>query len=220
MKKIAFFIVFSSFSAVLMGQNLNNIRKDSISTANTSSDDYFNKVRLTLGGGIFIPQGLLSEYFESAPTFEFNLNFPIKQNKSIDFVGQIIIPNQSQDFTYIRTIDTIQAKATMMLNLFIKLKKKLNSSKNSTLMGYVGIGVSTINTDARNPFYSGQEGENKYEFISALLLAPGIDYTMKIRNRTEITLGINYHYAPYKTEGALRQRIGHSAIIPKLLFTF
>lgn len=219
MKKIIISFLVLTFSSTLTGQaHKDLLDRDSIVSNN--SEDYFNKISLTLGGGVFIPQGELTKYFKAAPILEFNLNFPIFQKKSIDLVGQIIIPNQSQNFTFLRTIDTIQTKATMMFNAFVKLKKNIKRSQNTVLKGYIGIGVSTINTDARNPFYTGQEGESKYEFISTVLVAPGIDYVIKTRHKTKITLAVNYQYSPYKTEGALRQSIGSSAVIPKLLFTF
>jgi hypothetical protein len=195
-------------------------KKDSILKDNTTPLNYFDKISFSLGSGLFIPQGELKTYFGAAPVIEFNLNFPIKKNKSIDFVGQIIIPNQVEDFTYIRNIDTIQVKSTMMVNLFVKFKKTLKSFRNSTLKAYVGVGLSSITTNARNPFYSGGERESKYESVSTLLLAPGINYIFNMKSNTKLTIGINYQYAPYKVEGALRQDIGSSGIVPKLLFTF
>ena len=131
-----------------------------------------------------------------------------------------MIPNQVENFTYIRTIDTIQAKSQLMFNIFVKLNKSLKTTEKSELKAFLGLGASTITTNARNPFYSGAEGESKYEFISALLITPGIDYTFRISQKSKLVVGINYQYSPYKLEGALQENIGSSAIIPKLQFRF
>lgn len=218
MKKITFFICAFLFYFQLFAQS----EKSSIDTLSTkrSTQDYFNKITFNIGGGIFIPQGELKRYFGTAPVLELNLNFPINKTKSLDLVGQIIIPNQVEDFTFIRTIDTVNAKSKMMFNFFAKFNKTLKQTSKGTLKAYLGVGVSTITTDARNPFYSGAENENKYEFISALLIAPGIDYIFKMGEHSKLAIGFNYQYAPYKLEGGLREDIGSAAIVPRVAFTF
>lgn len=217
MKQITFFLFAILFSTQLFAQ----VEKDSTTIDTISpSKDYFDKTSFNLGAGVFIPQGDLKRYFGAGPVLEFNLNFPIDKTKSIDLVGQFIIPNQVEDFTFIRTIDTVRAKSQMMFNFFAKFNKTLKLTQKGELKAYLGIGVSTITTDARNPFYSGAENESKYEFISALLIAPGIDYKFRLGTNSKLAIGINYHYSPYRLEGALQENIGSSAIIPRVLFTF
>ena len=63
------------------------------------------------------------------PVLEVNANFPIKSGKSIDAVLQFIVPNQQDDFLFIRTIDTIQAKSTFMFNAFARFNKSINKNK-------------------------------------------------------------------------------------------
>lgn len=217
MKKATLILVTFLFSFQLFGQ----AKKDSYSVDTIPhTKDYFDEITFNLGGGVFIPQGELKRYFGAGPVLEFNLNFPINKTKSIDLLGQFIIPNQVQDFAFIRTIDTVRAKSQMMFNFFAKFNKTLKLTQKGELKAYLGVGISTITTDARNPFYSGAENENKYEFISALLIAPGINYKFRISDNSKLAIGINYHYSPYRLEGALRENIGSSAIIPRLLFTF
>ena len=151
---------------------------------------------------------------------EFNVNFPINKTKSIDLTGQFIFPNQVEDFAFVRTIDTVQAQGQMMFNIFLKFNKTVKTTRKGILKAFLGVGASTITTNARNPFYSGQEDENKYEFVSALLIAPGIDYKFKLKKNAKLAIGINYQYSPYRLEGALREDIGSSAIVPRIQFTF
>jgi len=107
-----------------------------------------------------------------------------------------------------------------MFNVFLKFKKQVFERKNRNLNLYFGLGISTLTTNARNPFYSGEDGENKYEFISSILIAPGFDYTFQFENEDCISVGVNYHYSPYKTEGALQDNIGSSGFILRILYSF
>lgn len=217
MKKTAITIITLLLSIHIIAQEENSTSvKDSI----LPTKDYFDQITFNLGGGVFIPQGKLQQYFGAGPMLEFNFNFPINKSKSIDVVGQFILPNQVEDFAFARTIDTVTAKSQMMFNFFAKFNKTLKSTENGKLKIYLGAGVSTITTNARNPFYSGAEDENKYEFISALLIAPGFDYKFRLSDNAKMAIGVNYHYSPYRLEGALQEDIGSSAIVPRIQLTF
>lgn len=209
---VSFFLSFQLFAQVEYNSPLN----DTI----PNDQDYFDSVTFNLGGGVFIPQGRLQQYFGTGPFLEFNFNFPIDKSKSIDVVGQFVLPNQVEDFAFARTIDTVTAKSQMMFNFMAKFNKTLKSTENSKLKAFLGVGISTITTNARNPFYSGAEDENKYEFISAILIAPGFDYKFRISENAKIAVGVNYHYSPYRLEGALQEDIGSSAIVPRIQLTF
>ena len=217
MKKTAIIIISFFLSLQLLGQvDYKSPLNDTI----PNDEDYFDRVTFNLGGGVFIPQGRLQQYFGTAPLLEFNFNFPIDKSKSIDIVGQFVLPNQVEDFAFVRTIDTVTAKSQMMFNFIAKFNKTLKSTENSKLKIYLGAGISTITTNARNPFYSGAEDENKYEFISAILIAPGIDYKFRVSDNAKLAIGVNYHYSPYRLEGALQEDIGSSAIVPRIQLTF
>ena len=205
---------------------ISQVKKDSLKTRldsesqNKNSSNYLERIVFKVGGGLFIPQGNLNTYFGVAPLIELNANFPIKEEKSIELALQFVIPNQKQNFLYLRTIDTLQVKSKMMINLFINLKKKLYSKHNSTIDISLGIGGSTIRTDARNPSYTGKKDEEKYEMVSSLLISPGVNWHHQFSRKTKITFSLNLQYSPYKVEGSLREDIGASGIIPKILFTF
>jgi hypothetical protein len=133
---------------------------------------------------------------------------------------QVVIPNQKDDFIYRRTIDTIQVKSTMMVNFIVDFKKNLHTSTKGNLELKLGLGVSGITTDARNPFYSGEEGEEKYEIVGAILFSTGLEYRYEFNEDAKITIGVSMQYAPYKVEGAVRKNIGGLAFIPKIAYVF
>ncbi len=221
MKKIMiiFFLLFTF-------KNIAQVKKDTVHLksknmiTNNYSFDYFEKIIFKLGTGILIPQGNLNTYFGVSPLFEVNMNFPIKNKKSIELVLQFAVPHQKQSFRYIRTIDTLDVTSKMMINFFINFKKNIYKSSKSSVNLSLGIGASTIRTDARNPSYTGKKEEEKYEMISSILLSPGINWQYEFSPKTKITFGFNLQYAPYKIEGALRENIGSLGIIPKILYTF
>lgn len=200
-------------------------QKDSVSVKSSyeyydAYADYMKKITFKFGAGLFVPQGNLKDYIGNAPVFEVNANFPIKSDRSIDAVLQFIVPNQQDDFLFIRTIDTIQAKSTFMFNMFARFNKRLIKTNKSSVTLGLGIGISSITTDARNPFFEGDKDQKKYEFISSLLVMPGIQWHHRFSENTQFTFGLDLQYSPYKVEGALREDIGSMAIIPKIIYKF
>lgn len=147
MKKITLLILISFFSFQLHSQNDSN----DIDTYNP-----LDEFAISLGGGVFMPQGDLSQYFGTATFFDVSLDYGLKRKKSIGLSLQFLIPNQKDDFLYRRTIDTIQVKSTMMFNVLVNFKKSLATSTKGQFDIKLGVGGSMITTDARNPFYSGQ----------------------------------------------------------------
>ncbi|QHI36334.1 hypothetical protein IMCC3317_16960 [Kordia antarctica] len=194
----------------------------SFATAQNDSSifDSFDNATFAIGGGIFMPQGQLSNYFGTAPFLEISGNFPLRRKRAISLTLQVVVPNQKDDFLYRRTIDTIQAKSTMMLNFTVNFKKSLHTTAKGNLELKLGLGVSAITTDARNPFYSGDEGEEKYETVSAVLFSPGLEYQYKFSEGNKFVIGVSVNYAPYKVEGAVRENIGGLALVPKISYVF
>ena len=125
MKNISLILLTFLFSFQIIAQTeQNGSIKDSIQP----NEDYFDRITFNLGGGVFIPQGELKRYFGTGPLLELNFNFPINKNKSIDIVGQFIIPNQVEEFAFIRTIDTVRAKSQMMFNFLGKFNKTIKTT--------------------------------------------------------------------------------------------
>ncbi len=182
---------------------------------------YFKKVTFKIGGGVLLPQGDLKEYFGVSPLLELSLDFPVTKTKSLQLALQFVVPDQKQSFKYVRTLDTIQAKASFMFNPMLRFKKNLSQNVNSQFYLSLGIGASVIKTDARNPFYTGnKQEEEKYEVVTAFLMSPSIDYVKKFRNNEELTFSLGLNYAPYKVEGALQENIGAIGLTPRLLYSF
>jgi len=180
---------------------------------------YLKTAKFKIGTGVLIPQNGLKEYFGISPIIELRIEFPLKQNKSLEFSVQTIVPNQEESFRYIRDLDTINAKATLMINPILRFKKYFIKTKKSDLNLNVGFGISVIQTNARNLFYEGKEGQKKYETITAFLASPGIEYSYKFNNE-ELSVGFNVQYAPYKIEGSLRENLGTIFYTPKIAYKF
>ena len=220
MERKLFAVLFITFGLKSLCSQNDTIQVTSSRQYYNYIDNYLGGITTKFGAGVFIPQGNLDDYFGIAPLFELSVNFPLKRGKSIDAILQFIVPNQKDDFLYLRTVDTLRVKSTFMFNSAIRLKRLLYSSRLSKLNINLGIGISTINTNARNPFYSGADGEKKYEFISTLLILPGIEWSHKISNNLDLTFGFDFQYSPYKIEGALREEIGSVGLVPKLSCKF
>jgi hypothetical protein len=219
MKTRIYVLLFLFINCISYSQN-DSIPTNKNPIHNNGYKDLFEKALFKVGGGVLIPQKGLKDYFGISPLIEISYTFPLKRRKSVELAAQFVIPNQKEDFKYIRTIDTINAKATIMLNVLLKLKKDVIKSEKSELNIGLGIGISGITTDARNPFYEGKEDDKKYEMIKSILISPGIEYAHKFSNGEHLSIGFNLQYSPYKIEGALREDIGSIFYIPKISYKF
>ena len=212
MKNYILIIALLSLSYVSIAQ------KDSV--YNSNNQNYIKNISFRIGVGALIPQEGLKEYFGLSPMLDLSVNFPLRNKKSIDITIQLAIPNQKDDFTYLRTIDTIQAKSTLMFNGMLKFKKDIVKTRNSALNLNIGIGASFVTTNARNPFYEGEDNQEKYESITAFLVSPGLEYKKRFRNNDEVTFGVAIQYSPYRIEGAVREDIGGLFYVPKIAYRF
>ncbi|QTD38605.1 hypothetical protein JL193_04825 [Polaribacter batillariae] len=176
--------------------------------------------KIKAGVGLFIPQGELTKYFGTSPYFEISSDFPFFKKDIFGIGLQFAVPTQKKEFTYRRTIDTLKAKSTFMANIVFYLKKNILEKSKTVINFRFGIGASGIQTNARNPFYTGKEDEDKYEMISSILMNPSLEFVKKLKNKTELTIALGAQYSPYKIEGAVKEDIGSFAITPKMLFTF
>ncbi|WP_281846842.1 hypothetical protein [Olleya namhaensis] len=182
---------------------------------------YLKRVTFKIGGGVLLPQGKLQDYFGPSPVLELSLDFPVTKTKSLELALQFVIPDQKQSFLFVRTTDTIQAKASFMFNPMLRFKKNLSQNVNSQLHLSLGVGASVIKTDARNPFYTGDNQDSeKYEVVTAFLMAPALDFVKKFRSNEELTFSLGLNYSPYKIEGALQENIGGISLIPRIRYSF
>lgn len=190
-------------------------------TINSQENNLFEDgPKIKTGIGLFIPQGELSKYFGISPYFEISSDFPFFRRDIFGIGFQFAVPTQKEEFTYQRAIDTLKAKSTFMANIVFYLRKNILEKPKTVINFRLGVGASGIQTNARNPFYSGKEDEDKYEMISSLLINPSLEIVKKLKNKSELIFAIGAQYSPYKIEGAVKEDIGSFAIIPKILFTF
>jgi len=209
-----------SITVVFFSMFVNAQNKSPRIDNNLGDENYVESISFKIGIGTLIPQDAVKKYFDISPMLDFSFNFPLKSNKSIDLTLQFAIPNQVDKFAYIRTIDTIQAKSAFMVNAFLKFKKDILKTNTTRFKIGLGVGMSSITTDARNPFYAGKDDEDKYETITAFLVSPGIELVKTFSNNDEITIGLSLQYSPYKIEGALQENIGGLFYVPKIAYRF
>jgi len=210
MKNLCLFILALTISYSTFGQN----------DEDNAKGNFMENATFKIGGGVLIPQNNLKKYFGISPLIELSAIFPLKNKRTIEVAFQFIIPNQEADFKYIRTTDTISAKATFMWNPMLKFKKQITQHKKTNVNLNIAIGGSFINTNARNPSYEGKDNQTKYETIKALLISPGIELTHHFSNQDNLSFSFNLQYSPYKVEGALREEIGSIFYTPKLSYKF
>lgn len=220
MKKIIIVSVLCFVFQTITAQN-NSIQVKSSNEYYSGYSDYFKTVTFKIGGGVLLPQGDLKTYFGASPVIELSLDFPVTKTKSLELALQFVIPDQKQSFQYVRAVDTVNAKASFIFNPTLRFKKNLSRSKVSQFYLGIGLGASVIKTDARNPFYTGNNYEDeKYEVITAFLVSPTLDYVKKFRNNEELTFSLGLNYSPYKIEGSLQENIGSIALLPKIMYSF
>jgi len=193
--------------------------QDQVNYSKQQNYEYKNPFTFKIGTGVLLPQNTLKEYFGISPIVELEISIRISKKKSVGLSLQTIIPNQKESFKYIRDIDTIQAKATVIMNPLLRFKRHLVKTTRSDLNIQFGIGASIIQTNARNPYYEGNEKQNKYESITSFLATTGIEYSYSI-NGEEFFIGFDIQYAPYRVEGALREDIGTYFYVPKISYKF
>lgn len=220
MKKLMLILGLLSVVQVCNAQNNTFYVTDS-NAYNDPTVDYFKRVTFKIGGGVLLPQGDLKVYFGVSPLIELSLDFPVTETKSLELALQFVVPEQNQSFKYVRTIDTIQAKTSFIFNPMIRFKKNLSQSETSQLHLGFGLGASVIMTDARNPFYTGNnQEEEKYETATAFLVSPSLDYVKTFKNNEQLTFSFGLNYSPYKIEGSLQENIGSISLTPRILYSF
>lgn len=216
MKRILLHVLSFCMAVTIMAQSPEESQENE--RIDFAMDEQEN-ISFRIGTGILIPQNGRKEFFGISPMLETTALLPLKNKKSIGFVLQFAIPTQRDAFVYQRTVDTINAKATLLINGMFRFKKEVVTKEKTALNIGLGIGISNIITNARNPFYTGREDENKYENITAILFAPNLEWKYRFLSH-EIAISIGLQYAPYKVEGALRENIGELFYVPKFSYRF
>ncbi|MEM6686482.1 MAG: hypothetical protein AAF617_11930 [Bacteroidota bacterium] len=225
MKKIFTFLLSCVCVFQMVYSQQNNPQQspnDTVQSQNAANQSglHIEKSRITLGGGMFLPLGKLNQYIGSSPYFEFVADVELKGQKSYGFTFQAVIPNERDEFMFRHANDTLRGEATVILNFTFDFKKTLKTSPKSKLEIKFGAGFSWINTNARNPAFTRDNDEPRFESIGALLLVPSLEYTYKISEHAEFIFGLGLSYAPYRMDSSLINYIGGLALMPKLGYVF
>ncbi len=215
MKYVITISIIFMFSLSLLGQN-DSIQPNKSYRYYDKFNDYWSTVTFKIGGGMYLPQGKLKNYFKPSALFELSLDFPVTDSKSLELALQFIIPEQIELFQYLQNNENIEAEASLIVNPMLRFKKDLSQSKVSKFILGLGIGASVISTTQKSSL--SDEDEN-YE-ITAFLVTPSLDYVKSFKNKEQLTFSLGLHYSPYKIEGALQEKIGSIALMPRLLYSF
>ncbi|RZN82506.1 MAG: hypothetical protein EVB11_08450 [Winogradskyella sp.] len=213
MKKIIITTLLFIFSINIVAQNDSIVRARNYNYID-SYKDYWRTVTFKIGGGLYIPQGDLNNYFESSPLFEMSLDFPVTDNKSLELALQFILPKQKESFKYVNTVD--EAEAALIFNPMLRFKKDLSKNETSKFLIGLGVGASVIGLNQN----IGLTNEKEKTEITSFMIAPSLDYVKSFKNKEQLTFSLGLNYSPYKIKGILDEKIGGLAITPRLLYSF
>lgn len=59
--------------------------------------EFFKESSFKIGTGVLIPQKRLKKYFDISPFVELGFDFQLRKRKSIEFVLQLVAPNQKNN---------------------------------------------------------------------------------------------------------------------------
>jgi hypothetical protein len=203
-------------------------QSDSTATKTTTNEYWeyervLHPAKFEIGGGLFIPQGKLATFIKPSPFIGVEIYIPTKRNKSITIVSQFVLPSQEDRFIIENpnAIDQIEAvRSSLIINTFLRFSQNLNSIDSASKLELgLGVGISTMLVQTPFSFFN-DEGENANRGLVSFLIAPGLHWKFKPTKNSDLTIGADLQYSPYKLKGALEQDLGGLAISPKILYRF
>lgn len=187
------------------------------------NDRHLRQPKFEIGGGFYIPQGTLARYIKPSPFINIDIYIPTLRNKSITAVFQFVIPTQGDPFVLQNpdVIDQLEAvRSNFIINTFLRFSQNLTSiDSNHKLELGLGVGISTMIVQTPFSFFNNDD-QNAGRGLVAFLAAPGLHWKCKPTENTDLTIGIDLQYSPYRLKGALEQDIGGLAYTPKILYRF
>lgn len=187
------------------------------------NERHLRQPKFEIGGGFYIPQGTLARYIKPSPFIDIEIYIPTLRNKSITAVFQFVIPTQEDPFV-LQNPDEInqleEVRSNFIVNSFLRFSQNLTSidSRGKLELG-LGVGVSTMIVQTPFSFFN-NEDQNAGRGLVAFLVAPGLHWKFKPTKNTDLTIGVDLQYSPYRLKGALEQDIGGLAYTPKILYRF
>lgn len=219
MKAEILVVLFVIKSFIVFGQA--ELSQDNFGRYSSSlkEKDYWQQPSFKIGGAVLIPMGKLKEFTGVIPVVDLGVDVPLKNNKAIGLNIQYGVPEKTESFLYEEKNEVIETQIRSVFNVFVNFKKNLFEFENTHIDFGVGIGVSSFNTNVRNPDYDKENNNNKYESITALLFSPGIEFKQKVK-KDEFSISMNLQYSPYRASRGFVEDMGSFFMIPKIAYRF
>ncbi len=218
-----YFIVLLSFCTYVGIAQSDSTATKTITNEYWEYERFLQPAKFEIGGGFFIPQGKLATFIKPSPFIGIEVYIPTKRNKSIAIVSQFVLPSQEDRFIIENpnAIDQVEAvRSNLIINTFLRFSQNLTPiDSTSKLELGLGAGISTMLVQTPFSFFN-DKGENANRGLVSFLIAPGLHWKLKPTKNSDLTIGTDLHYSPYKLKGALEQDIGGLAISPKILYRF
>ncbi len=188
-----------------------------------NNERHLRQPKFEIGGGFYIPQGKLATYIKPSPFIDIEIYIPTLRNKSITAVFQFVIPTQGDPFV-LQNPDEIdqreEVRSNFIVNTFFRFSQNLTSIESTSKLELgLGVGVSTMIVQTPFSFFNNND-ENAGRGLVAFLVVPGLHWKFKPTANTDLTIGVDLQYSPYRLKGALEQDIGGLALTPKILYRF
>ncbi len=200
----------NSVESGVSGYSLSSIHND---------NNYWQKVSFKIGGGFLIPQGKLKALTGGIPVVDLGVDIPLRNRKTIGVNMQYGVPEKVNNFPFQTNNGVVETQIKSVFNAMVNFKKGIFHVKNTHLDIGLGIGISNLNTTIRNPDYKKEEDASKYESIAAFLISPGLELKQRLKNN-ELSLALNFHYAPYRSSKRIVEDIGSLFLVPKIMYRF
>lgn len=198
-------------------------QNDSIVTNHYNSQPYetnFNEDApyIKIGVGWYLPQGELSTYFNPSPAFEFDLEWMnSEETRAAELLFQFMLPDQRRPFVYQTDVADYTATSSLIMNALLRLSKVINTGASSDMKLGAGIGISSIFLEANQLEFVDQLKETN---SNSILFNVGLSYNSYFKDRSILSIGIDFNFTQYTIEGSVDQSIGGIALIPKIAYRF
>jgi len=205
------------FSVFCIAQN------DSIVTTHYNNQPYetnFNEDApyVKIGVGWYLPQGELNTYFNSSPAFEFDLEWMnSEETRAVELLFQFILPEQRRPFIYQTDVADYTATTSLIMNGLLRLSKVIKTGDSSDMKLGAGIGISSIFLEANQLEFVDQLKETN---SNSILFNAGLSYNSYFKDRSILSIGVDFNFTQYTIEGSVDQSIGGIALIPKIAYRF
>ncbi|PQJ30636.1 hypothetical protein BST92_01205 [Nonlabens arenilitoris] len=211
MKSIAICIIALFVSLCCLAQNNDATSSDEL---NINQNIPYVKI----GAGYWVPTKNLSRFLNNAPFFELGVVVPDDfYNRSFELGIQLVIPDQENYFLLRDNNLDFEIEATTILNAYLKLNKYIWESDQNRVELSFGLGISSIFLD---PVTRDGDAVLDYDNINSFLVAPGLSYTLNLKDKSLIQISLEMHYTPFKMERGTTKDLDSFSLLPKISYRF